>query len=110
MDVEVEFEDFDEADLHPNAESRFFSCHVCGDNWLTLKEDEDEGDTQIIFVHQMGMQPTLKRIAHMQSPILVSSKSVDYWEYFLGDEPVDKSVWHRKLKMRRRILRSICSN
>lgn len=110
LDVEVDMSELDEAPFSPDAESKFYSCHVCGDNWLTVKEEETEGDYQITFVHQMGMQPTLKRIGHMPTPVIVSENAVDYWEYFLDGEPIDEDIWHKKLTLRRKILKSICSN
>ena len=109
MEVDVDFEDAQGEAIDPDAESRFFSCYVCGDNWLSVRESETD-DCQVTFVHQMGMQPTLKRIAHTQAPVLVNDEMVDYWEYFLDGEPIDEDIWHRKLKLRRKILKSICCN
>ena len=37
-------------------EARFFTCHVCGDNWLSVKQTDFGGDCRITFVHQMGMK------------------------------------------------------
>jgi predicted SnoaL-like aldol condensation-catalyzing enzyme len=93
-----------------DTESRFFTCHVCGDNWLSLKEQPAEGDCQIVFIHQMGMDPVLKRVAYMETHVVLNEDTVDHWDYFLNDDPVDADVWHAKLKDRRKLLKSICSN
>lgn len=90
-------------------ESRFFTCHVCGDNWLSVKQIE-EGDCQITFVHQMGMQPLLKRTAYMETPVLLNEGTVGVWNYYLGDDEVAESEWRHVLGKRRRILRAICTN
>lgn len=91
-------------------QSRFYTCHVCGDNWLSVKEMEDTGQYKITFVHQMGMAPVLKRIAHMQTPVLLDQKAVDHWVYFLDDQEIDREVWFDKLSKRRKVLKSICTN
>ena len=44
--------DGDDAEDH---ESRFFTCHVCGDNWLSVREDSEDATCHITFIHQMGM-------------------------------------------------------
>lgn len=91
-------------------ESRFFTCHVCGDNWLSVKKTDLGGDCQITFVHQMGIQPTLKRVAHMSTPVLLNEDTVDDWSYFLGDDEVEEREWRRALDERRLMLRAICTN
>lgn len=91
-------------------ESCFYTCHVCGDNWLSVIETEDTGVYRITFVHQMGMIPVLKRIAHMQHKMVVDEDSVEYWTYFLDDQQIDEEVWFDKLSDRRKILKSICTN
>ncbi|HET6568798.1 MAG TPA: hypothetical protein VFG50_12600 [Rhodothermales bacterium] len=106
MEVAVE-EDGDV--LGNDQESRFFTCHVCGDNWLSVKETA-EGECQITFIHQMGMEPVLKRVAHMQTPVLLSDNTVEDWDYFLGEDEVLEEEWHEKLTDRRQILKSVCSN
>jgi len=58
-------------------ESRFYSCQVCGDNWLSVKEKTADGDCSIMFVHQMGTSPVLKRVAHMDNAIVVSDDNVE---------------------------------
>ena len=95
--------------LGPEQESRFFSCHVCGDNWLSLKEVEG-GACRLTFVHQMGIQPTLKRVAHMDTPVVLTEATVDRWDYFFGDEAVDEEDWQAQLARRRDLLRAICTN
>lgn len=91
-------------------ESRFYSCHVCGDNWLSVKEKTPSGACDITFVHQMGTSPVLKRIAHLQTGIVVNEDTVDQWDYYMDDQQIDREVWFDKLQERRRILKSICCN
>lgn len=110
MDVIIEnTEDLDEL-LGSDHESEFYSCHVCGDNWLTIREVETAGEYRITFVHQMGMAPTLKRIAHIDVPTPVLDSERESWEYFLDDEEVEEGTWREKLTNRRKILKSICTN
>jgi hypothetical protein len=90
-------------------ESRFYSCHVCGDNWLAVKEQETEG-CQVTFIHQMGMAPVLKRVAHMQTHIVINESTVENWKYYLDDEMIDETAWLAKLNDRRQVLKSVCSN
>ncbi len=107
MELEPEETDFDfVVDEH---EARFFTCHVCGDNWLSVRRNE-QGDCRVTFVHQMGLQPLLKRTAHMATPVLMTEDAVDRWDYFLGDDEVGEGRWRTLLDERRKILRSICSN
>ena len=90
-------------------EARFYTCHVCGDNWLSVRRVE-QGDCKITFVHQMGLQPLLKRTAHMSTPILLQEETVERWDYFVGDDEVGEHHWRDTLDERRQTLRSICSN
>ena len=99
--------DGDDAEDH---ESRFFTCHVCGDNWLSVREDSEDATCHITFIHQMGMAPVLKRVAHVESQIVINEGSVDHWEYFLDDEQVDEKIWLEKLTRRRKVLKSVCTN
>lgn len=110
MDVVVQSEDQEYEVSSDEGESRFFTCHVCGDNWLSLKEEPMYGECQVVFIHQMGMDPVLKRVAHMETHIVLNENTVDHWDYFLNDDPVDADVWHEKLRDRRRTLKSICTN
>ena len=110
LPVEIEEERDDELLLTDDQESRFFTCHVCGDNWLSVKKVEFGGDCRITFVHQMGMQPTLKRVAHMTTPVVLNEQTVEGWDYFLGDDEVDEAEWRLRLRQRRSLLRAICSN
>jgi hypothetical protein len=91
-------------------ESRFFNCQLCGDNWLTVKETTADGDCTIVFVHQMGTSPVLKRIAHMSTHVIVNDDTVDRWEYFLGEESVNEDEWRDTLTDRRETLRAVCVN
>ena len=65
MPMEVAVEEQGDSLIDTDQESRFYTCHVCGDNWLSVKEVGDDGDCRITFVHQMGMAPVLKRVAHI---------------------------------------------
>jgi len=96
--------------LEPDHESRFFTCHVCGDNWLSVKLVESDGETRITFVHQMGMHPTLKRVAQMSTPAVLARDTVERWDYFFGDDSVAEEEWREVLDRRRFVLRSVCSN
>ena len=108
MDVSVEADD--DLGILDEHESRFYTCQVCGDNWLSVKSTDDDGDCQITFIHQMGMQPVLKRVAHMDQGIVITERAVGAWEYFLDDEVVMEEEWQTKLDNRRALLKSICSN
>ena len=109
LPMELEADETVELGLLDDHEARFFTCHVCGDNWLSVRRVES-GDCQITFVHQMGLQPLLKRTATMTTPVVLSEDTVDHWDYFLGDSEVGEVRWLDTLDERRRILRSICSN
>ena len=106
MEVQADALDLGPIDEH---EAQFFTCHVCGDNWLSLREVQ-EGDCTITFVHQMGMRPLLKRVAHMSTPVVLSEGTVEHWAYYLGDDEVEEEKWRRRLAKRREVLRSVCSN
>jgi hypothetical protein len=110
MDVAVEDADEDLGLQDEAHESRFYTCQVCGDNWLSVKATGSDGDCQITFIHQMGMQPVLKRVAHMDQSIVIAENTVGAWEYYLGDQAVHEEVWRTKLDNRRAMLKSICSN
>ena len=110
MDVIVESDDDLQQLLSEDQESQFYSCHVCGDNWLSVKETESGGGFKITFVHQMGMAPTLKRIAYLNGGAEQYELSEQEWEYFLDDQQVEATSWRQKLVNRRKILKSICSN
>ena len=107
--VEVAVES-DDTERYAEEESRFFTCHVCGDNWLSVRQIDEEGTCQVTFVHQMGVNPVLKRIAHMQTHIVMGEQTVDYWEYFLDEDEVEEDDWMDQLTERRRTLKAICSN
>jgi hypothetical protein len=91
-------------------ESRFYSCHVCGDNWLSIRKSDDEGQSRVTFIHQMGVQPILRRVAHLQTDLVINDRTVDHWEYYLDEDEVAEGEWMTKLADRRRVLRAICSN
>jgi len=107
-----------DADEYENAEeegdgderSRFYSCHVCGDNWLSIRRRDDHGVSKVTFIHQMGVEPVLRRIAHLQAELVLNDRSVDHWEYYLDDDKVAEGEWMNKLEDRRRVLKAICSN
>ena len=91
-------------------ESHFYTCHVCGDNWLSVKEQDGGGQFKITLVHQMGMSPVLKRIAYTRTLMLRNEEAVEGWTYFLDDQEIDQEVWLDKLTRRRKVLRAICTN
>lgn len=107
--LDDEHEEVDEL-VGDEQESRFYSCQVCGDNWLSVKEKRFGGECTITFVHQMGTSPVLKRVAHMSTHVVLSEEAVDEWEYYLGDDPVEEEEWHDTLSSRRDILKSVCMN
>ena len=110
LPMELAPEETDSLDfLLDEEEARFYTCHVCGDNWLSVRRVE-AGDCKITFVHQMGLQPLLKRTAHMATPVLMTEDTVEQWEYYLGDDEVAEHRWRDTLDERRRVLRSICTN
>jgi hypothetical protein len=91
-------------------ESRFYSCHVCGDNWLSIRRLDTEGDCKITFIHQMGVQPVLRRVAHVETEIVVADDKVRSWEYFLDETEVEEGEWLGRLADRRKVLKAICTN
>ncbi len=91
-------------------QSRFYSCHVCGDNWLSIRRFDDLGQSKVTFIHQMGVEPILRRIAHLQAELALSERTVDHWEYYLDDDEVAEGEWLDKLEDRRKVLKAICSN
>lgn len=109
LPMEIEADEAEEMELSDDQEARFYTCHVCGDNWLTVRRVEN-GECKITFVHQMGLQPVLRRTAVMTTPIVLSEQTVDHWAYYLGEDEVDEERWLDRLDERRRVLRSICSN
>ena len=106
MEVSLESEEVED----PNAESKFYTCHVCGDNWLSVREEEEEGESRVTFVHQMGMSPLLKRVAHLQKHMVLKETTIQKWEYFFDDEMIEETKWQAKLAKRRKVLKSICTN
>lgn len=110
MEVHVDVEEEEEMLYGADRESRFFTCPLCGDNWLSVKEMGGDGQCKVTFVHQMGMEPVLKRIALMQTPIIINENTIDDWEYYLDGDEIDEDRWFDKLSERRRLLKSICTN
>ena len=96
--------------LDHEPESRFYTCHVCGDNWLSVTEQEGGGQCKITLVHQMGMSPVLKRITHTHTLVFRKDEPAADWTYFLDDQEIDQEVWLDKLSKRRQVLRAICMN
>jgi hypothetical protein len=111
LPMEVQPDDAEALDLGPldEHEAQFFTCHVCGDNWLSVREVQ-AGDCTITFVHQMGMKPLLKRVAHLSTPVVMTEGTVEHWAYYLGDNEVEEDDWRQRLAKRREVLRSICTN
>ncbi len=111
MDVTLDNEEDIEAVEEMNADSRFFTCQVCGDNWLSVRESAEEaGSSRVTFVHQMGMTPTLKRVAYTENHTILNEETVDKWEYFVDEDETDEQSWQDRLDNRRRVLKSVCTN
>ena len=118
MDVDLPNPEDEEPEIDPDVEeledseqeSHFYTCQVCGDNWLSIKVEDKEGDCEVTFIHQMGIQPVLKRVAHMTTHIVVNEDTVEHWEYYMGEENISENDWREKLKERRKMLKSICCN
>ncbi len=110
MNVVLRGEEQEQALLGEEQESHFYTCQVCGDNWLSVKETDLGGTCQITFIHQMGMDPTLRRVAHMATPVVVNEDTIDHWDYFVDEDPVAEEEWFDTLEDRRDVLRSVCMN
>ncbi len=91
-------------------EVHFYSCQVCGDNWLSVKRAPLGGACEIEFVHQMGMHPTLRRSALLSNTVVMSEASVDHWSYYYGDAELDEKDWRGRLARRRGVLKAVCTN
>lgn len=113
LDVIVEGDELFDFTGGTEQESRFYTCHVCGDNWLSIREDDAEGQSRVMLIHQMGMTPILKRIAQVDGD---HQEELDdrgrnaFWEYFVGDDEVPRDEWEETLVERRTLLKSICTN
>ncbi len=109
---EIESEDVsgDDGGDGDGEQSRFYSCHVCGDNWLSIRRFDDLGQSKVTFIHQMGVEPILRRIAHLQAELVLNDRTVDRWEYYLDDDEVAEGEWLDRLEDRRKVLKAICSN
>lgn len=110
MQVVFEEEEENRNLLGEEQDSRFYSCQVCGDNWLSVKEKSADGKCTITFVHQMGTSPVLKRVARMTNSVVISDDNVEEWEYYKGDEPIDEKEWEETLSDRRDTLKATCMN
>ncbi len=91
-------------------EVHFYSCQVCGDNWLSLKRTAMGGACELEFVHQMGMKPVLRRAAQLSNTVVMSEASVDHWAYFYGDAEVEEDDWRGRLDKRRSVLKATSLN
>lgn len=112
LPVELHYESDFAADLggdFDEQESRFHTCQVCGDNWLTV-EQVSEAEKTVTVVHQMGMSPALKRIGAIPAGENLLGTFLGTWEYFLDDEAVAEADWFSNLAERRRMLRSMSLN
>jgi hypothetical protein len=58
----------------------------------------------------MGMQPLLKRVANVATPVVLNEGTIGRWSYYLGDDEVDERAWRSELDKRRLVLRAICTN
>ena len=111
VQVKIDYDSEDLAQLLGiEPESRFYTCHVCGDNWLSVKEPEQDGGCTITFVHQMGTSPVLKRVVSVESDLAPVDRATGSWDYYLDDDEIDRDAWLDKLAERRKVLRSVCCN
>ena len=110
MDVDLPSDEEQEVAEDSDQESHFYTCQVCGDNWLSIKVEDEEGECEVTFIHQMGIQPVLKRVAHMTTHIVLDENTVEHWDYYLGEDEVEETDWIDKLEERRRMLKSVCCN
>ena len=109
--ITTDFPESEEVDADADGEeSRFYSCHVCGDNWLSIRKTDTEGESKVTFIHQMGVQPILRRVAHVEPQLVVNEEAVRQWEYFLDETEVEEVEWLGRLADRRKVLKAICSN
>ena len=108
--VEVMVQDENETPIADEQESYFYTCHVCGDNRLSIKEKQEDGDGRITVIYQMGMTPMLKRVGRMEPSFMPSEDHVGHWTYFMDEDEISEELWREKLIARRRILKSICTN
>lgn len=109
MDVIVTEDEINiSGDDEDGRESRYFTCRVCGDNFLSMREDF-HGHSSITFIHQMGHDPELRRIGHVEDIDRVDDGPV-LWEYYVGDQLVGETDWVNRLRQRRKVLRSVCTN
>jgi hypothetical protein len=110
VNIEVEVEEgLDAPPLEDSTQdSEFVSCHVCGDNWLSIRE-LGVHRVRMTFLHQMGMSPLLKCVGHIV-PGDTFDDDDEEWEFFVDDEVVDEDAWEGLLAERREVLRSVCSN
>lgn len=91
------------------AEAHFYTCQLCGDNWMSVRRAEGERP-MLTFIHQMGMKPELRRVAQMTNAVLMNEASVEAWSYYLGDDEVGEREWRDALGERRHVLRSVTMN
>ncbi len=108
--MEVQVKGDHDPPLSGMQESLFYTCHVCGDNWLSIKETADYGESQITFIHQMGMPPLLKRVARLEGNDEILKLDAGHWSYYIGEDEIPEGLWKEKLQSRRQVLKSICSN
>lgn len=110
VNIEVEVEEgLDGPPLEgATQDSEFVSCHVCGDNWLSIRE-LGLHRVRMTFLHQMGTSPLLKCVGHI-IPGATFDDDDEEWEFFVDDEVVDEDAWEGLLAERREVLRSVCSN
>ncbi len=105
--VEVLVHDENAEPISQQQESFFYTCHVCGDNWLSIREKNEGEVDQVTIIHQMGMKPLLKRVGHVYP---FSGETITDWIYFMDEDEITEELWQEKLSARRSILKSICTN
>lgn len=96
--------------FNEDSEARFYQCHVCGDNWLSVKEVQDNGQSRLVFIHQMGIKPILKRVGNLSTHIVINDNTIMDWSYFMDENQIEETEWRNHLDKRRKVLKAICAN
>lgn len=97
-----------EESIGGRAESEFFACAVCGDNWLVLSEELDGGEGARTVIHQVEREPLLRKVAHTAGAVGASNGGS--YEYLVGEDVVDPAIWRDLLLDRRLRLRQEALN
>ena len=88
------------------ADTYFYKCRVCGDDWRSVNEKSLVSGARVSFIHGVDIRPYLIRVADVPGGGL----STELWQHYVGDELVAREEWHKKLSERRKILKAIVCN